>query len=77
MPKPETSAERYILLGWYFRAGLAMTTNEAAKKLGCSRDTALRALYAASAILPIYCDGGVWKCLPVDPLPADMRWSSR
>ena len=66
MPKPETSSERYILIGWYFRSGLAMTTAEAAKLLDCSRDTALRALYAASAILPIYCERGIWRCLPVD-----------
>jgi len=69
MPKPETSGERYILIGWYFRSGLAMTTKEAATLLDCSRDTALRALYAASAVLPIYCDKGIWRCLPVDPLP--------
>jgi len=63
---PETPSERYALIGWYMAFGLALSTKEISEMLNLSHDSALRAMYRVSRILPIYQDDkGIWRqCTP-------------
>lgn len=61
-PQPQFPSERYALIGWYLKTGVALSTREVAELTGLTRDGALKLMYRISAVLPIYSDAeNIWR----------------
>lgn len=55
--------ERIAMITWLLARGNSYTVAEVAAMAGVTHDGAYKLLCKISRILPIYCDGRVWKSL--------------